>query len=105
MKLRKTDQRFKLYRYGFDCYLEFDSHDWNNYNRHVRYCNATLGLEFWEFAGRVYENGHWNFGHWKGNSHYRSKRWNSKRIYFRGEEFYTMLLIAMPLADKNSFYL
>jgi hypothetical protein len=105
MKLRKTDQRFKLYRYGFDCYLEFDSHDWNNYNRHVRYCNATLGLEFWEFAGRVYENGHWNFGHWKGNSHYQSKRWNSKRIYFRGEEFYTMLLIAMPLADKNSFYL
>jgi hypothetical protein len=105
MKLRKTDQRFKLYRYGFDCYLEFDSHDWNNYNRHVRYCYDTLGPEFWEFAGRVYENGHWNFGHWKGNSHYRSKRWNSKRIYFRGEEFYTMLLIAMPLADKNSFYL
>lgn len=100
MKLRKTDQRFKLYRYGFDCYLEFDSHDWNNYNRHVIYCNDTLGLEFWEFAGRVYEN-----GHWKGNSHYRSKRWSSKRIYFRGEEFYTMLLIAMPLEDKNSFYL
>ena len=100
MKLRKTDQRFNLYRYGFDCYVEFATNDWNNYNRTVRYCNDTLGPEFWEFSGRVYEN-----GHWKGNSHYRSKRWSSKRIYFRGEEFYTMLLIAMPLADKNSFYL
>ena len=100
MKLRKTDNRFNLRKYGFDCYIEFASNDWIGYNRYIHYCRQIFGDEFWEFAGRVYNN-----GNWRGNSHHKGKRWSSKRIYFRGEKFYTLLLIAMPLEDKNSFYL
>jgi len=100
MKLHKTDKRFNLYRYGFDCYVEFATNDWNNYNRTVRYCRDTFGPEFWEFAGRVY-----TAGNWRGNAHHRGKRWSSKRIYFRGEKYHTLLLMTMPLEDKNSFYL
>lgn len=100
MKLRKTDRRFNLRKYGFDCYVEFDEKDWNNYNRYMGYCRDNLGPEFWEFAGRVYGN-----GNYRGVAHHRGKRRSSKRIYFRGEKYHTLLLIAMPLEDKNSFYL
>jgi hypothetical protein len=100
MKLRKTDKRFDLYRYGFDCYVEFNYEDWNGYNRTTRYCIENLGPEFWHFAGRVYGD-----GNWRAVSHHQSKRWRSKRIYFRGEKYYTLLLIALPTDDKNSFYL
>ncbi len=100
MKLRKTDKRFNLYRYGFDCYVEFGEKEWLEYNRTVRYCRDKLGPEFWEFAGRVYGD-----GNWRGNAHHRGKSWSSKRVYFRGEKYYTLLLIALPTDDKNSFYL
>jgi hypothetical protein len=100
MRLRKTDRRFKLYQYGFDCYVEFNSDEWNNYNRTVRYCRENLGPEFWEFSSRVYEN-----GNWKSYPHHRNKVWSSKRVYFRGEKYHTLLLMAIPLEDKNTFYL
>ena len=99
MRLIKTDRRFKLYQYGFDCYVEFGSDNWNNYNRYMRYCRANLGNEFWEFLGRG------GAGNWRGNAHYRNRRWNSKRIYFRGEKYYTLLLMAMPVESKETFYL
>ncbi len=100
MELKKTDRRYNLYRFGFDCYVEFPDEDWNNYNRYVRYCRDNLSDEFWEFSGRVYNN-----GNWRGNAHYRNRRWSSKRIYFRGEKYHTLLLMAMPLDDNKTFYL
>ena len=102
MKLHKTDKRFNLYRYGFDCYVEFATNDWNNYNRTVRYCRDTFGPEFWEFAGRVY-----TAGNWRGQiGQDRDKCWiGRKRVYFRGKKYHTLLLIAMPLVDNKTFYL
>ena len=100
MKLRKTDKRFNLYQYGFDCYVEFEISDWNNYNRTTRYCRDNLGPEFFHFAGRVYGN-----GNWKGVACHQSKRWKSKRVYFRGEKYHTLLLMALPQEDKNTVYL
>jgi len=100
MKLRKTDKRFNLYRYGFDCYVEFKTEDWNVYNRTTRYCIENLGPEFWHFAGRVYKD-----GKWRAVPCHKSKRWESKRIYFRGEKYHTMLLMAMPAESKETFHL
>ena len=99
MRLRKTDNRFHLRKYGFDCYVEFRDDDWKNYNRYVRYCRDNLGDEFGDFAGRVYGDGNGRAKQHKG------KRWSSKRIYFRGEKYYTLLLMAMPLEDNKTFYL
>ena len=100
MKLRKTDRRFELHRYGFDCYVEFGEQDWSAYNRTVRYCRDTFGPEFWHFAGRVYDD-----GKWRSVPRHRSKGWGSKRVYFRGEKYHTLLLMAMPLEDNKTFYL
>jgi len=100
MKLRKTDRRFKLYKYGFDCYIEFYSDSWREYMRYQRYCNNILGEQFQYFHGRVYREGKYciDTGHRKGNSYY-------KRIYFRGEKNHTLLLMGMPEEDVNTFYL
>lgn len=100
MRLKKTDRRYNLYRYGFDCYVEFNSEDWNNYNRYSRYCRQNLGSEFVEFAHRVFTQ-----GNYKCVPFHRNKLWSSKRIYFREEKYYTLLMLAMPLEDKNTFYL
>lgn len=99
MKLRKTDKRFNLYHHGFDCYVEFNSDDWRGWNRTVHCCRENLGDEFWEFSGRVYNN-----GNWKGVVHHRGSRWNSKRVYLRGEEYYTMLLLFLPSNDSETVY-
>lgn len=102
MKLRKTDKRFKLYQFGFDCYIEFDTDngDYLDFIRYQRYCNKTLGEQFLYFRDAVFQNGKYYISnrHRKKNSYY-------KRIYFRGEKNYTLLLIAMPLEDKNTFRL
>jgi hypothetical protein len=100
MKLKKTDKRFNLYRYGFDCYVEFNSNDWNNYNRYSQCCRQNLGSGFQDFAGRVYTN-----GNYKCVPSHRNKYWSSKRIYFRGEKYHTLLLMAMPAKSKETFYL
>ncbi len=100
MKLQKTDKRFNLYRYGFDCYVNFSSNDWNNYNRYSRYCRQRLGDEFFEFAGRVYTNGNYKCVPFHRNNYQRSKR-----VYFRGEKYHTLLLIAMPAESKETIYL
>ena len=101
MKLRKTDKRFNLYCYGFDCYIEFKHDDWQGYNKYLQYCRKQFGGEFWHFASRVYED-----GKWKGVHRHRTKRRiETKRIYFRGEKYHTLLLMAMPLEDKDTFYL
>jgi len=101
MKLRKTDKRFNLYRYGFDCYVEFQISDWNGYNRTTRYCRDNLGPEFWCFAGRVARPA----GNWRAVACHQNKRWKSKRVYFRGEKYHTLLLMAMPLESKETIYL
>jgi hypothetical protein len=44
-------------------------------------------------------------GNWRGNAHHQGKRRISKRVYFRGEKYHTLLLMVMPLEDKNTFYL
>ena len=100
MKLRKTDARFKLYNFGFDCYIEFDINSWKDYMRYMRYCNIILGEEFFYLRNRVYRDGKYYFvsRHRKGNSYY-------KRIYFRGEKNHTLLLMGMPTEDENTFYL
>ena len=100
MKLRKTDRRFELHRFGFNCYVEFEISDWHGFNRTVRYCRDNLGLEFSHFAGRVYED-----GNWRVVACHQSRKWRSKRIYFRGEKYYTLLLMALPQEDKNTVYL
>jgi hypothetical protein len=102
MKLRKTDRRFNLYQYGFDCYVEFDINDWHEYNRTVCYCRDNLGPGFWHFKEVMFAP----TGKWKGVSRHRNKRgYESKRIYFRGEKYYTLLLMALPQEDKNTVYL
>lgn len=100
MKLRKTDNRFNLRKYGFDCYIEFRDDDWKNYNRYLRYCRDNFGEEFWVFNERVYRPE----GKWRAGQH-KNKRCKSKRIYFRGEKYHTLLLMAMPTEDENSFRL
>jgi hypothetical protein len=100
MKLQKTDKRFNLYQYGFDCYVEFNNNDWNNYNRYSRCCRQNLGDEFSDFAGRVYTN-----GNYKCVPFHRNKYWGGKRIYFRSEKYHTLLLMAMPAESKETFYL
>jgi hypothetical protein len=100
MKLHKTDLRFKLHKYGFDCYIELNQSDWKNYNRITTYCRNALGNEFYEFAGRV-----WEKGNWKGHYHHRGRRYSSRRIYFRGEKYHTLLLMALPTDDINTVYL
>lgn len=100
MILKKTDRRYNLYRYGFDCYVEFNSDDWRNYNRYSRYCTQNLGKEFWEFAHRVYTQGNYKC------VPFHSDR-GSKRIYFRGEKYHTLLMLAMPSEEYEvqTFYL
>ena len=101
MKLRKTDKRFNLYCYGFDCYIEFKHDDWQGYNKYLHYCRKQFGDEFWHFASRVYED-----GKWKGVYRHRTKRGiETKRIYFQGEKYHTLLLMAMPAESKETFYL
>lgn len=99
MKLKKTDRRFNLYKYGFDSYIEFDTSDWRNYNRYLRCCRKQLGSEFYEFSGKVYTK-----GNYKCVLQHRSKR-QSKRIYFRGEKYHTLLIMVMPTDDENTYYL
>jgi 5-keto 4-deoxyuronate isomerase len=101
MKLRKTDKRFELHRFGFDCYVEFDSRDWNNYNRYTRYCRANFGSEFWHFNEVMFAP----TGKWRAVPHHLNKRRSSKRIYFRGEKYHTLLLMAMPVESKETFHL
>lgn len=100
MKLHKTDRRFKLYNYGFDCYIEFEGNEWKNYNRSVRHCRQNFGDEFWLFNGRVYRPE----GKWISNIH-KNKHDISKRIYLRGKKYYTLLMMAMPAEDENTFHL
>jgi len=95
VKLHKTDRRFKLYHYGFDCYVQFTDDDWNSFNRAIRYCRSNFGAEFWMFNAVVYRhNGKW-----------RSEFKNQKRIYLRGEKYYTLLSLAMSMEEKDTFYL
>lgn len=96
-KLYNTDRRFELYQHGFDCYVEFKIEDWNGYNRTVRYCRDNLGPEFSHFAGRVYGD-----GNWRAVACHQSRGWRSKRIYFRGKELYTMLLLTIPQDNANT---
>ena len=100
MKLKKTDRRFRLYCYGFDCYIEFDKSDWRNYNRYVQHCRKQLGDEHFDFAGRTYQKGNWH-----SVSFYRNRSRESKRIYFRGEKYHTLLMMAMPVLEENTYYL
>lgn len=100
MNLRKTDRRFKLYNYGFDCYIEFECDDWKNHNRCLRYCNQNFGEQFWLFNKRVYRPE----GKWRADVH-KNKNQRSKRIYFRGEKYYTLLILAIPAEDENTFHL
>jgi hypothetical protein len=100
VKLHKTDKRFNLYRFGFDCYVEFQISDFTGYNLYKKYCKDKLGPEFSEFAGRVYGD-----GNWRSVACYQNRRWRSKRIYLRGEKYHTLLLVAMPLESKETIYL
>jgi hypothetical protein len=100
MRLHKTDRRFKLYQHGFTCYLEFSNSDWKNYNRYIRYCREKFGDEFWDFAGRIFQQ-----GNWIGQYSYRNRGVSSKRIYLRGEKYYTLLLLVLPAEDEHTVYL
>lgn len=102
MKLRKTDRRFKLYKFGFDCFVEFDMID-GGYNEYMRYCHNSkniLGEQFTYFHGKVYTAGNYHIV-----GRHRVKNSYKKRIYFRGEKYHTLLLMSMPAKDENTFYL
>lgn len=104
MKLRKTDRRFKLYNYGFTCFVEFDGDNWLRVEEWRRACQQTLGEEFFEIGGRVYRNGKWR----KETTKKPDRYWNPckrERIYFRGDKVYTMMLMAVPPHREGDFYL
>lgn len=98
-KLKKVDRRFKLYSHGFTCYLEFDEKDWITYNKYVRACRTNLGNEFWYF--NTYEKP----GNWRSESNVTTGKQPCKRIYFRGDKYYTLIAMAIPLNDNNTIYL
>lgn len=100
VKLYKTDKRFNLYRYGFDCYVEFKIEDWYGFNLYKKYCRDKLGPELCVVAGHVYGD-----ANWRSVACYQNRRWRSKRIYLRGEKYYTLLSLAMPLESKETIYL
>ena len=101
-QLKTTDSRFSLAKEGFTCFLEFDQWDWNNYNRWTQACRATLGEQYWSF-GRYHRGGP---GKWKGvfKHKYRDGR-ETRRIYFRGDKVYTMMLMAVPAEKEENIYL
>jgi hypothetical protein len=41
-------------------------------------------------------------GQWRSVACHQSRSWRSKRIYFRGKELYTMLLLTIPQDDENT---
>lgn len=88
MKLKKTDRRFKLYHYGFDCYIE--PSDWKQYTRCKKICEKTFGNRFLIFHNRVYNPS----GKWHPSMH--SNYQDTNRIYLRGEKYYTLLMMSMP---------
>lgn len=101
MKLKKADRRFTLYDHGFTHFLEFDHSDWQNYNMYSRQCAKQFGTEFLMTCGHIWQN-----GNWKTVYRHRTRRGKeSKRIYFRGEKYHTMLMLALSSTDKNTVYL
>lgn len=98
MKIQKTDRRFNLFNHGFTHYVEYHVDNWNEYNRVLHFCRKQLGDEFWYFNNSVYQK-----GNWKAVPYYRNRKSESKRVYFRGEKFITMMSLAMP-SSPNTFF-
>lgn len=86
IKIKKTDDRFRLRKFGFTHFLEMPYSEWNVYNQLTVQCNKMFKEEFWEFKGKIHTN-----GNWKAQYHYRKNGKESRRIYFRGEKFITLL--------------
>ena len=101
MNLRKTDKRFRLHKYGFDCYLEFQRSDWHGYLSCISHCRKLFGDEHWLFMEREFTPN----GKWRGVPYYGNRHSGSKRIYLRGEKCYTMLLMTMSSDHKETIYL
>ncbi len=99
MKLVRTDNRFNLYKYGFDCYLQFSMDQYAEFNRYKKVCRQVLGEEFYLYGGKP------NDGKYQPDAYYTNRGLSSKRIYLRGNRLYTLLLIAMPAESLNSFEL
>lgn len=104
MKLKKTDKRFKLYQFGFDCFLEFANYDFKEVRKYMMYrkmCQKVLGEQFTHFHSRVYTDGKY----YLVNKHRNTKGYNTKRIYFKGEKNYTFLEMYIPADQNVTFYL
>ena len=97
MKLVRTDNRFKLYKYGFDCYLQFSLGEYLEFNRYKKACSQVFGEEFYLYGGKP------NDGKYQPDGYYHHRGLSSKRIYLRGTRLYTLLQIAMPAESLNSF--
>ena len=98
MKLVRTDNRFNLYKYGFDCYLQFSLGEYLEFNRYKEVCKKVFGDEFYNcYLGKPSD------GKYQSDGYYTNRGLSSKRIYLRGNRLYTLLLIAMPTESLNSF--
>jgi hypothetical protein len=98
LKVKKTDSRFRLQKYGFTHFVEMPYKEFDSYSQLLQQCRKLFKDEFWEFGGTIYTN-----GNWKAQYHYRYSRKESKRIYFRGEKFITMLQINLD-ETKHKYY-
>jgi hypothetical protein len=99
LKVHKTDTRFNLHRFGFTHYIEFQNTDWNEYATVTTYCRKQFGDEFWHFNGKVYAE-----GNWKGVYRHKIKHHETKRIFFKGEKYITLLRMVLP-EDSYTYYL
>ena len=99
LKVKKTDLRFKLYNYGFTHFIEIPQDEWSIYNQIVQQCRKMFKDEFFESRGKVYTDGNWH-----AKYYHRGKKKESKRIYFRGEKFITLLRMNLD-ESKNNYYL
>lgn len=89
MKLCKTDRRFKLRGFGFDCYLEFD--DLREYVHYQKHCRDIFGEQFFLLGKRVYQEGKYHFELYRYRNGVRVRR-----IYLKDEKHLTLLMMTMP---------
>jgi len=97
MNLKKTDNRFNLYKFGFNCYLNFESADWDDFNRYRHTCRKLFKSQFIYRNNCSYQNGNWAVGIMIRTT--RGEYFN--RIYLRGDKNYTALILAVPAYDND----
>lgn len=96
MILKKTDRRFKIYKHGFDCYIECDVLDSYKYRKMFHYYSICLKLFGDPFSDITNINGKYKFV----SKHKKNSKRTATRIYFRGEKIYTMFLMSIDIKNE-----